>query len=215
MINTMDMDTKKIEEHNDDTKMWAGEDVDEKEVAYYRSIDECAENSSNKFIENSMPSHATYLMIKMLHNAAREVRLFSKNLCMSKDKTNASGNEKVYASQKLIDEAVAFLKDRDGTLNIVLESEIDGGTSHPLIAAIDAIKAQIKGRVVIRKLSSDVEPQDRRHFMVMDNRAYRIEYDHVNTKALANFGDSEKASLWVNYFDKILLEKSNIIYQTA
>lgn len=207
------MDTQKIEECNEVSKMLAVDETDEREAAYYRSIDECAENGSNKFIENSMPSHATYLMVKMLHNAAREVRLFSENLCMQR--AEKSGCKKVYASPRLIDEAISFLKVRGGILNIVLENEIDGSDSHPLIEAIDSIKSQIKGRVVIRKLSSDVDPQDRRHFMVMDNKAYRIEYDHKNTKALANFGDPDKASQWVNYFDKVLIAKSNVIYTTV
>lgn len=210
------MDSKKIEECEEceeTYKMWADRDAGESEIAYYRSIDKCAAEGSDKFIENSMPAHATYLMLKMFQKAVGEVRLFSGSLCMSRIKEDIPSDEKVYASNKLIKEAISFLQDRSGVLEIVLEKDIDGSLgTHPLITAISAIKNQIKGRVVVRKLSSGNAIPDKKHFMVMDNKAYRVEYDHDNTKAVANFGDTERASQWAQYFDKVLVKNSSVIF---
>jgi len=184
------------------------------ELNYYRSIDECAKNDSNSLIENGAPAHATYLMVKMFSKAARQIRLFSGSLCLACAKNDIPNKEKVYASDDLIKEAVDFLLVRGGKLNIVLERDIDGElNSHPLIKAIDDIKDKIKGQVRVCKLLPEADIPDRKHFMTMDNQAYRVEYDHKNTKAFANFGDKILACTWVDYFDTTLLPNSKPIYE--
>jgi len=194
------MEAQRIDTKNDVLK---GSEKSAMEAAYYLSIDECAKEGRNQFIENSMQAHATYLMVKLFQNAAQAVRLFSGSM------------GKVYASPELIKEAIAFLQKSGSSLNIVLENDIDGGhpDRHPLIAAINSIKEHIKGTVIVRKLSDDFKITDRKHFMVMDSKAYRVEYDHDNTKAIANFGDAERATEWVNYFDNVLVKKSSVIYE--
>lgn len=201
------MDTHGICEREVDCEMLAG--ASKSELDYYHSIDKCAAEESNKYIENGMPAHATYLMLKMFQKAKHEVRLFSGSLCLSRSKDDTPNMEKVYSSSELIRAAVSFVKDRNGTLNIILEKDIDGGLeTHPLIIALKENGATTAGRVTVRRLNGDAQLQDSRHFMVMDNRAYRVEYDDKNTKAFANFGDSITATKWVHYFDRILALKS-------
>lgn len=184
------------------------------EQQYYKSIDECAALATNQMIENSLPVHAKYLMTKMLSYANNRIRLFSGTLCQQK--ADGSGHdEQIYGSEELIAAAIDFLSRGKNDLCILVEHDIDGGVdSHPLIQAFKTMTLR-KGTVEVRCLK-DVELGNKRipHFMIMDERAYRIEYDDKETKALANFGDFSRAKQWADYFDKTLFAKGKIVYQS-
>ncbi len=188
---------------------------------YYRIVDACASARSNQPISNALPEHARYLMTKMFQIASRKIRLYSGSLERSvaspyacepgtKDNPGCAPVE-VYAYKDLLVAVGGFLRKQDNELYIVVEKEVDGGIdAHPLVTMVNELSRDgtLLGKIEIKKLEKKLEENDsgvvENHFMVMDDAAYRYEFDHKPCRAQANFGDSATAKSLVELFDKYL-----------
>lgn len=176
------------------------------EKLYFKQIDLALKESLDFPLSNGKPAHAVYLIDKFLRHATRHVRLYSGNLRRTWDDID------VYGHMRVLDAARVLLQ-RRADLSIVLEGEIDGGNvkEHPLIR--NALKwrdeGSMKGVLDIRQADQAsidfLNDRDfNHHWMVMDERAYRLEADTGDVKAHVNFGNRVVAKALCDIFDKHL-----------
>lgn len=173
---------------------------------YYATIDRCAENEENFIIQNSAPTHASYLIKTFFKHAKSNVDIFTGKLYPN-----------VFDDADLIKEAVAFLNSNDKKLRIAYQdAEIapEEILSRKFIKAILA-ESQKKGTLEIY-CAKDVDPKIN-HFAVMDRTAFRFELEHSMTspKAQANFGDKKSAEILARVFDSVVLANSAPIPTTT
>ena len=182
---------------------------DEKERAYFSEIDAAFSAPGPLLVGNGKPAHAAYLIEKFLTNAERKVRLFSGCLSQRAQGVVLYGNPHIH-------EAMRGFFARSGKLMIVLEDDIDVGEgrpgNHPMIAAArawaDANSEALAGFLDIRKASEEsiralVEDDFHHHWMVMDQRVFRLE-THIDTyKAAVGFGRPDVAKALAVVFDSL------------
>ncbi len=178
------------------------------EKRYFEQIDLALKDSLDLPLSNGKPAHAVYLIDKFLRHATANVRLYSGNL------RQTWGNIDVYGHHKILD-AVRVLLERGGDLSIVLEDEIDGGSveDHPMVRSVSKWRDEgsMRGSLDIRQ--ADPASIDflkgrgfNHHWMVMDEKAYRLEADTGDIKAHVNFGDLTVAKALADIFDKHLFQ---------
>jgi len=175
----------------------------EESELYFKLIDRYAENKENELVNNSIPAHARHLVATLFKTAKENVSLYSTSLQQTVQQT-----EPLYSDSRIIESALAFLRNADVTLRILLTKELDvlyeqEPKDHPLLKAIKTDEG-IRGNFEISKISdsklSTVNP-----FLVVDRRAFRLEIDSNNSRvrAVANFNDPKLASLMTKYFDQV------------
>lgn len=179
-----------------------GDDVSVEESRYFDLVDEACRNSEPKTISNSVPKHAVYLIHTLLTNAKNRIRLLTGSLSCDE------GGVRVYANKKLAEAACDFLSRPETTLQIALRDGVDGGgdpKEHPFVKTILS-QADRRGQLELRKCNQATVEKLKddgfdMHWMTMDENAYRLEYDTVNFKAYADFGDPETAKVLNELFD--------------
>jgi hypothetical protein len=166
---------------------------------YFKLIDKCAETQETFTIPNSEPKHAIYLLKTLFKNANFAIRIFTGRLF-----------EGVYGNEDLKEEARNFLrKDANNSVRIAYQEPLDITNC----AFIQTILNDEHRKGSLKVWNANEKFNDlNNHFAVMDERAFRFETDHTNTKAIANFGDPENAKRLVDFFDKIS-ENSSIVIE--
>lgn len=177
---------------------------------YYSNIDECAENKTDQLIPNGLAEHAVYLMSKMFSNAIEHVRLFTGELTDAITRNVKDGTPQtvpVYTEPKLIEAARNFLKREGSILDILVQDDSGNIALRGFVQIIQKMKAEgeVIGTVNIRKANPEIMSL-KNHFMVMDDMGYRLETEHKNTKAVANFGDKEFSCSLAKVFDNVLFK---------
>ena len=155
--------------------------------------DKCAETHENFTIPNSEAKHAAYLLKTLFKNAQSNIRIFTGHLF-----------EDVYGDTALIEEACNFLsKDSNNSVRIAYQEAIDKDViiNSKFIQSI-VNDEQKKGHIILWRANEKYSDFNN-HFAVMDDKAFRFELDHANTKAIANFGDAANAEKLVTIFDRI------------
>jgi len=154
---------------------------------------------------------------------SKKIRLYTGELAEQVPARSRSGVQKIYASPHLIKAAEIFLGRDDTELQIITEKPIDGGVeNHPFIQALEKKKKEglIKGTVEVRLLKESARQFAKKdnivghHFMVMDNIAFRFEFDHKPCKAEANFGSRDVVGALIRNFDNTLVKISDIVFST-
>lgn len=179
------------------------------EVRYYSRIRINAEHSVDQLILNGSAVHAVQLMTTMFNFAQRSILLFTGSLMACKPP--AKGGQAatpIYADEGLVKSATAFLGKKKTEFRVITEEPVKGMAYHPLITAIKALAASkgMKGSFSIATLNSgyrDKNPLKGHHFMLMDDRGYRLEVSHENAEAYANFNDKKDCGL----LRRVFLEK--------
>ena len=188
-----------------------GEEVDEIESQYFDLIDKACENWEAQTISNSVPKHAVYLIHTFLTNAKSTVRLLTGSL------SRIEGGVQVYANSALADAACAFLS-RPGTrFLVVLLDEVDGGgepRKHPFVKAILKQTDWMQQGTFELRQCKQLDDLDM-HWMTMDDKAYRLEYDTKNVKAYADFGDPDNAQVLNELFDNVFFPKGKDLLAPA
>ena len=99
----------------------------------------------------------------------------------------------------------------DCKLTVVMEEDIDVdpgqfANDHPLVRMASECKSnqQMQGSLEIRRVSGSAIDMLRRnnycyHWMVMDDRAYRLETDTVHVKAHVDFGDAKTTAALLSW----------------
>ena len=126
----------------------------------------------------------------------------------------------MYADAHVVEAARHLVSREGGKLTVVIEQEIDvepgqSATDHPLARMASQLKTEgkMQGLLEIRKAPKAAIEFLRmkkycHHWMLMDERAYRLETDTEEVKAHVNFGDSATAGALVAIFDQLLYPKS-------
>ena len=182
---------------------------DENEKAYFSEIDAAFSASGPLLVGNGQPAHAAYLIERFLTNAEQRVRLFSG--CLRQEAQGVP----LYANSH-IHEAMRGFFEKNGKLMIVLEDDIDVDEgcpgSHPMIASARAWVADngkaLKDFLEIRKASKEsidglIEDDFHHHWMVMDQRVFRLETNIHTYKAAVGFGRSDVAKALAVMFDSL------------
>ena len=180
----------------------------EQERRYFGEVDAALVASSDLLISNGKPEHAVYLIEKFFTHAKESIRLFSGRL------SRAIGDVEVYGNPK-VGEAAEKLLANQGNVQIVLEHDIDVDdgvvwAEHPLIQIRDRLEKEgrLTGQLEVRQASEESLTHLRRfnflnHWMVMDDRAYRLETDARKATAHVNFGDAEMAGMLAHVFGRL------------
>lgn len=190
------------------------EDQEEKE--YFLRIDECAATGSDLIISNSLPKHASYLMQKLFLIGKKHIRLFSGELIRSATDAGVCKGPKpelgvkttnVYSDDALLAAMSSFLhQDGRPKLEVLVQHGVDGGMDdHPMFLLLHKMKedGSLRADVEIRRIDDSYKDFDR-HFMVADEKAYRLELGHEPCRAIASFGDAVSARSLIEAFDKKL-----------
>lgn len=159
----------------------------------YRSIiEQLASAHTNQRVSNGLTVHAAILLETMFKNASAEMRIFSREL-----------NEVVYGTDSMLDAVRGFISKPYSSLKILLERELteEALETHSLIKALKSVSGP-HGSVEIIAASGNYSSGEVEHFAVMDNDGYRFEFDHDNTKAVANFNEPKVAKNLLKVFDQ-------------
>ena len=155
------------------------------EKRYFRMIDDAAKKEQEKIISNSVPAHAVYIIHKFLSIAQQSV-----DICTGSLRRSFKG-VRAYADPELAKAAVGFLN-RGGRLRIIIMSEpdLDEGQAldqHALLAALSQADVQ-DGCVTVHINSKQAVTQATPyHFIVMDDKAVRLEIDPEEAEAYVSF----------------------------
>jgi hypothetical protein len=163
-----------------------------KHKEYSDIIEKLATERANQRVSNGLPVHAAILLEAMFKNASAEMRIFSREL-----------NEVVFAKTSMIDAVVNFISKPYASLKVLLEREPADGwiDKHPLIVALNKLEKP-HGSIEIIHATGNYASGEANHFAVMDNDGYRFEFDHDNTKAVANFNEPKVAKHLLTVFEQ-------------
>ena len=182
---------------------------DENERAYFAEIKAAFSAPAPLLVGNGKPAHAAYLIERFLTNAEQEVRLFSGCLKQEAQDVALYGNSHIH-------EAMRGFFQKNGKLMIVLEDDIDVDNghpgSHPMIANagawVDGNGKVLKDFLDIRKakpksIQALKDDDFHHHWMVMDQRVFRLETNIDAYKAAVGFGRPDIAKALAVMFDRL------------
>ena len=172
-------------------------------------VDRVMVNPLDATFGNNCAFHAAYLIYKFFLKAQKRVRILSGHLSRQ-----AEDGTLVYGAPEIIAAIRLFLSRKDTALQIVLDSELDDGTKHPLYKALDKMRGdgKLKGhKVEIRQLKgteaqSLVDDDLANHMLLMDNCGFRLETDVDKAEAIVNVNSKHTFGLLGNFFDNKLLK---------
>ena len=175
------------------------------EQLYRDMVDRAFKRSDTRSFSNGKTEHAAYLIRRFFDHAASTVRLHCGSLAKEME------GVQVYESPDLISSALDFLRRRDTRLLIVLQGRIDADSfdEHPLLGAIAGAEPAVRGTTRVYKHGIQMGIDGNRvtfpHFMVMDQKGYRIELDAKKVLASANVNDVSQSQRLAKFFDLVLL----------
>ena len=164
----------------------------EEEKLYFKMIDRAVASCDTEIISNGRPAHAVYIICKFLEAAARRV-----NICTGRLR-RTFGDVLAYQEPQLVQRAINFLQ-RGGELGILIldEPDVDLGRNvgeHPLLKALS--DADIgDGRVNVYGFDERSDHLPDYHFVVMDGRAVRLEFEPDRAEAYVMLEDTEMGGL--------------------
>ena len=179
------------------------------EQLYREMVDRAFKGNDPQSFSNGKPEHAAYLIGRFFDHARSTIRLYCGSLA------RAVNGVQVYASSDVIGSALDFLRRPNSRLLIVLENEIDARSrdDHPLLKAISVAEPHVRGttRVYMNgvQMGDSGNPVKIPHFMVMDQKGYRIEVDSRKVIASAKVNDVSQSQTLARFFDQVLVERNN------
>ena len=168
-----------------------------KEAAYFQNIDQACAARRDQVISNSRPEHAAYIIRLFLANAEYHVRLLSGSFPASY--RNGEGEMPMYANPHVMIAAWDFLKKPGTRFDVVVENEMAVEPDrHLLVRGVQVLKeaGEIRGSLHLTKaddrtLEAMQEADFQRHWMTLDDWAYRMEPSTDGAKAVVNFGQGD------------------------
>jgi hypothetical protein len=165
-------------------------------IGYRKTIQALASGDVNQRIPNGEPAHAAVLLEAMFRKAKADVRIFSRALA-----TNTFGNV------ELIDAADRFLARRGTRLRVLLEKPMDpvAMDRHPFISSVRDVAAKttgLCGAFELRFARGTYATETAKHMAIMDDVGFRLETNHENTQAVANFNEPGVALELAAAFDR-------------
>lgn len=166
------------------------------ELDYRDAVMYLAEQKDDMLFSNKGAVHAAIVMTAFFTFAEEEVLIFSEKL----NKSVANDSEFMKALSKYIVSGKS--------LKVLLEKDIPDDPSPALIKVMEAAKEN-PTTVELKTLRSEDIPKIREfftdnkvhHFAVADQRAFRVEIDPDEFKAIVSFNQPEKAAELHKLFD--------------
>ena len=189
-----------LDPFNPDT--WDGE-----EMRYFMLIDAARTDRRDQRISNGRVEHAAYIIRAFLLHAEQEIRLFSGAL------SRVYNGMSVYENPYILKAVETFLTRSGSRLVIATENalDVDLGMSaeiHPVVRVVREMEntGRLQGCFEISRATEEglafLERKNfRNHWMTMDDNAYRIETDHKQAGAHANFNNPETTGALKTLFD--------------
>lgn len=178
------------------------------EQLYRDMVDRAFKGNDPRSFSNGKPEHAAYLIRQFFDHATSTIRLYCGSLA------RAINGVQVYASSDVIGSALEFLRRPHTRLLIVLENEIDAQSrdEHPLLRAIAGAEPRLGGATRVYtngvRMGGNGNPVTIPHFMVMDQKGYRIEVDSRKVIASAKVNDLSQSQSLARFFDQVLVERN-------
>lgn len=146
------------------------------------------ESKSDIPCPNGYPEHARVIIKHMLLSSTNEVNLYSGQLALSIDSNDDQSNDtEIYGWRDVIRAVGVFLAKQSAKLSIIVDdASLVSSDKHPLIKQYGHLD-----NFNIKQLPSNKKSN---HFMTSDGKAYRFEYDHDRSSAVACANDPEVAS---------------------
>lgn len=162
---------------------------------YREHVELLASLRNGEPISNGSLEHAAILIEQMFKSADRQVSILTSAL-----------NARVYARDRILDQAKMFLALGSRRLNILLESD-DAGLvrEHPFFERI-----RNNDNVEARRVPANVRNSYKYHFLVMDDDSYRFEPTKDAPTAVGVFGNKTTASRLSGIFS-LLWDQSEVI----
>jgi hypothetical protein len=195
----------------------------EEQRLYCEMVDRHASERIDSAISNGKAEHAIYLISKLFGMAGSHVRLYSdrlKHKLTELDRDDNGAELDFYGHTEVIKKAIPLLFKDGAKLDIVVENDIDDLKNHQLVNVIKMLQEQgsLKAEVSFRKMTKEGlnllgSIQFPNHFMVSDNKAYRVELNDIplNYQAEANFNNAKIAEKISGIFDLVHLRHSDPI----
>ncbi|CAB5496876.1 hypothetical protein [Bathymodiolus thermophilus thioautotrophic gill symbiont] len=166
-----------------------------KEIDYFKLVEECASKKMDVKISNGKIEHAQILLQAMLRHGKNSVNMFAGTL-----------NKKLYASLEFRISVKIYHLISNGKLNFIIQ-DINNLQNHPLYVLVKSIDPRFdKIKFFIVKKDSEASKY-KNHFSTMDDLAYRNEIDDEGVSAIANFNDKETNKEFRQKFN-IFMEQS-------
>lgn len=170
------------------------------DVEYEAFIARLAKDKDTRTISNSSPSHALSILRNVFRSAQEYVKLFSGSLS-----TN------VYNDETLIHEMKKFVNDRSGKVSVLVQSpdRLNQDAENEFLAQLLTLKST--ERVEVKEvLEENILKDADVHFLVSDDRIYRIEVDIVKNTAVGSFNDNQRAVQLRDIFDKAIKDNARL-----
>jgi hypothetical protein len=160
--------------------------------AYASFVQDLAKRRDSKTFSNQSSAHAITILRNVFETAERYVDIFSGQLLSS-----------VYNDKNLLEAVKSFVNSREGIVNILLQESIP---SHRVNNDGDFLKVMYdlrdKGCWVGAVTENNRLKNASSHFLVADDRMYRIELDPINFNAVCSFQDNSIARKLKKVFDE-------------
>lgn len=169
-------------------------------TSYEDMVENLAKQQTNQEIPNSVPAHVSILISAMFKYAEKYMHIFCNVL-----------SDEVYTNKNLIENAIDFVTKKNGTINIILEKALGKELLlKPLVYRIAYLifQAHEKKKTTSSLNIKVIGSNGKSHFRLMDNTAYRLEFDKQSRKAIANFGGTKKAEELAKEFEAIFKDNS-------
>ncbi len=143
--------------------------------------------------------HAFAIIVAVFKYAKKEVLLLSNHL-----------NLTVYGNPDLLKPMEDFLRDRHGSLRILVESDIV--REHPVIQLTEDKSCNLS----IRQIPKEEVDGYKYNFLVMDNTGFRLERDRAKSAAIAGFNDKNSAKVAANLrviFERLGAKSQELLLQ--
>lgn len=167
---------------------------------YRKYIEDLANNRSTEEFYNSDLNHAKIVLANMFRIAENKVRVFCK------DMLSEVNSDSEYLKQ------VGFFLERGGEVDVLLHNYTDELKDKAIWKLLDSYIKEGKVRVHYNN-GKGFRNSDGNfvHFTVVDNMAYRFEFDIENKQARGFFNSPEDAKYLVDAFDKVFDSNTTVV----
>lgn len=164
---------------------------------YIALIRRLAEEDSDRIIPNSTTEHAIVLIERLFLKAGRIAKIFTGAL-----------NSEIYAKDSVVTAISGFLK-KGGKLEILVQHCTSSADIEALVKTEGGLFSRLTDLghrdVDIAMYWSDEAAQNERfHFMVLDEKAFRFEPDHTKHEAFACFNGVKVAKSLNKVFQSLV-----------
>lgn len=158
-------------------------DILEIDTEYEVFVQDLAKRKDAKTFSNQSRSHALTILHNVFDSAEKYVDIFSGNL-----------DPAVYDNEKLLDSVKNFIEKRGGKVNVLLQEEVCEARLSDSNNFIGTILANSDNGCSIQVVTqnNNLAKADK-HFLVADDRIYRVELDIVKHTAVCSFQESSIA----------------------